>query len=384
MVDDVSMSGKIVEGNIAKDIISILFKPSSIREIVTNRTAVDGVKFFIAVSMLSWFVGAIMDISKFGKEGLLLSVLGYPALDFCFIFAFAALIGYFYSRRGYEADHTKIYTCIFYSSLPALVFFWMNVFEDHIVYWPIWLVGICWSMYLLIKALGLCIDNQYENFKIVVCSYLLFWGGFFIVVIIAAVIGLSLGLSIFEGGDFADELLISILGIFISLLIVTVFSAIKPSKMIGHKTTELGKIFCPKCGADLAEGVKFCASCGARISERGTMKQGKSPWLTIWTSPRATIRRIVDYDPKHLVLVLAMLAGFANALNTTSANNLGDILSIPIILLICAIIGPIFGVIGLYVYGALLKWTGGWIGGQGSSVQIRLLLHGPRFLLFGH
>ena len=126
------------------------------------------------------------------------------------------------------------------------------------------------------------------------------------------------------------------------------------------------------------------------------VEEDKSPWLTIWTSPRATIRRIVDHDPVHLVLILAMLGGFAQALNNSSSESWGEILSIPVIFLICAIVGAVSGIIGLYVYGALLKWTGGWIGGQGSSVQIRaaiawsnvpliwaLILWVPKLALFG-
>ena len=33
-------------------------------------------------------------------------------------------------------------------------------------------------------------------------------------------------------------------------------------------------MFCPKCGAELVEGVDFCSSCGARISELGMEKAG--------------------------------------------------------------------------------------------------------------
>lgn len=121
------------------------------------------------------------------------------------------------------------------------------------------------------------------------------------------------------------------------------------------------------------------------------------PWLTIWTSPRATFRRIVDHGPEeHLVLILFMFGGFAHALDIASVRDWGDILPLPAIFLICAIVGPVGGVVGFCVYGALLKWTGGWIGGQGSSVQIRaaiawsyvpliwaLILWVPELALFG-
>ena len=49
-----------------------------------------------------------------------------------------------------------------------------------------------------------------------------------------------------------------------------------------------------------------------------------NPWFTIWTRPRATMRSILDTDPKHMVMVLAMLAGFAQALDKASLRHVGD------------------------------------------------------------
>jgi tetratricopeptide (TPR) repeat protein len=127
---------------------------------------------------------------------------------------------------------------------------------------------------------------------------------------------------------------------------------------------------------------------------------GLSPWLTIWTSPRATIRSIVDSDPKRHVLVLAMLGGFAetlgNALSNVGTQELGSILPLPIILLFCAIAGPIGGLISLYLSGFLLTIAGDWLGGRATSVEVRaaiawssvpriwaLILWVPSLALFG-
>ena len=102
----------------------------------------------------------------------------------------------------------------------------------------------------------------------------------------------------------------------------------------------------------------------------GTQSRTLSPWLTIWIHPRETIRRIVDTAPEHQVITLAMLAGFAQALSQASARNVGDTLSLPVILIVCAMAGPIGGIILLYVSGALLRWMGSWLGGQASSVEV--------------
>lgn len=96
-----------------------------------------------------------------------------------------------------------------------------------------------------------------------------------------------------------------------------------------------------------------------------------SPCLTIWTRPRETIRRVVDSDPEHQVIILAMLSGFAQALTQASARDVGDTLSLPVTLVVCAVAGSIGGIILLYVSGALLRWAGSWLGGQASSVEVR-------------
>ena len=99
-----------------------------------------------------------------------------------------------------------------------------------------------------------------------------------------------------------------------------------------------------------------------------------NPWLSIWTSPRGTIRRIVDSDPKHHVIILAMLAGFGEFLDHAAGGNAGDKFSLQVILIICAIVGPILGIVILYIGSALMRWTGSWLGGQASSIEVRAAL----------
>jgi hypothetical protein len=102
-----------------------------------------------------------------------------------------------------------------------------------------------------------------------------------------------------------------------------------------------------------------------------TSTQVMNPWVSIWTKPRATIQQIIDTNPKHLVLLLATIGGFSTALDRASTRSLGDKLDWTMILLIVAIVGPIAGIITLYIGSALLRWTGKWIGGNASSQSIR-------------
>ena len=122
-----------------------------------------------------------------------------------------------------------------------------------------------------------------------------------------------------------------------------------------------------------------------------------NPWLTIWTAPRATMRRILDTDPTRRVLLLAMLGGFAQGLGRFSMKDGGDALSLPVIFLVCAVMGPLFGLLSLYTGGALLFWSGRWIGGRAPAAHVRaalawsnvpliwaLLLSIPGIILFGN
>ncbi len=121
-----------------------------------------------------------------------------------------------------------------------------------------------------------------------------------------------------------------------------------------------------------------------------------NPWVSMWTKPRATIQQIVDTNPQRLVLLLAAAAGFGQALDRASINSIGDRVDWPVIFIVAAVGGPIAGLIGLYIGGALIHWTGTWIGGKTSAENIRaaiawssvpmlwaLVLWIPELTLFG-
>ena len=127
--------------------------------------------------------------------------------------------------------------------------------------------------------------------------------------------------------------------------------------------------------------------------ESGTL----NPWFSIWTRPRATIAQIVARNPTDLVLLLAALSGFGQALDRASERSAGDTLSLPVIFVAAAAGGVVGGIITLYLGGLLLWWTGSWIGGRASGEHIRaaiawssvpiiwsLLLWIPEVALFGN
>jgi hypothetical protein len=105
-------------------------------------------------------------------------------------------------------------------------------------------------------------------------------------------------------------------------------------------------------------------------------------WLSIWYRPRATIRRIVDTDPRKFVLLIAWMAGALAALNSQIAIATLDLsANVPhlprlgsIGIAIAAFLFGLLSVVGLYGLAALYRWAGGILGGTATAVEVRAAL----------
>lgn len=153
---------------------------------------------------------------------------------------------------------------------------------------------------------------------------------------------------------------------------------LEPFHPLGRGAT--APITCPSvdCGHVNQPRARFCARCGRELLPGTTPTHYDAvqatvcnPWLTMWTRPRATMRAIIDTDPHRRVLLLAAAAGIGNAMNMASARSLGDEISVPVIIFSCLVAGPIGGILGLYLWGVLLRWTGSWLGGSGAPEEVR-------------
>ena len=125
-------------------------------------------------------------------------------------------------------------------------------------------------------------------------------------------------------------------------------------------------------------------------------QQALNPWVAIWTRPRATIRQQVERDPEAWVLALVAVAGVGHLLSDASARSYGDRMDLPTLLVMALLVGPLFGILGAYVGGWLLRWSGRLLGGSARPAEIRaaiawsgvpyvasMLLWIPELLLFG-
>jgi hypothetical protein len=96
-----------------------------------------------------------------------------------------------------------------------------------------------------------------------------------------------------------------------------------------------------------------------------------TPWLAIWIHPRVTIRRIMANYSEHQVWLLAGLKGIVHTFDRLSTKNDGDQWELPLLLTFAGLAGPLFGIIGLYLSGYLLRLTGQWLGGKATAKEVR-------------
>jgi hypothetical protein len=101
------------------------------------------------------------------------------------------------------------------------------------------------------------------------------------------------------------------------------------------------------------------------------MSQSLNPWISIWIEPRATMRQILDTDPKRLVILLIALSTIASTLDYALGSPMALEHGLPAVFIGAVVVGALAGIVSLYVFGYLIKWTGSWIGGKGDVVAIR-------------
>lgn len=127
------------------------------------------------------------------------------------------------------------------------------------------------------------------------------------------------------------------------------------------------------------------------------MEENKSPWLSIWTEPRATIARITAENPNRSLWWLAFIYGFSSMMNLCQSMALGSSLRTFAILVLAIVIAPFYGYISFSIWSWFVSWVGKLFKGQGEFKAIRaayawscvpITLNIPLWLLmvliFGH
>jgi hypothetical protein len=103
-----------------------------------------------------------------------------------------------------------------------------------------------------------------------------------------------------------------------------------------------------------------------------------TPFFTIWTEPRATIRRIVETNPTRNVIALAAIGPAVGALSNQWSKALDDSANLsrlwPIEVAFSVAFAAVLGVVSLFISSAILRWSGGLLGGVASRVELRAAL----------
>jgi signal peptidase I len=99
-----------------------------------------------------------------------------------------------------------------------------------------------------------------------------------------------------------------------------------------------------------------------------------SPWLSVWLKPRDTIGRVLATDPRRHVLLLVTLGAIADLLFELTEAGLTNVLFDWRMAAAVAAGGAVIGIISLYVNGLFFRWSGRWLGGGASPVQVRALI----------
>ena len=97
----------------------------------------------------------------------------------------------------------------------------------------------------------------------------------------------------------------------------------------------------------------------------------KSPWLTIWCEPRATIQRIVAENPNRSLWVLAAIYGFLSILNSFQSIAVVSVERPFLLLLVAAVLSPFWGYAVFSIWSWVVHIVGKWLKGEGSFINLR-------------
>jgi hypothetical protein len=90
-------------------------------------------------------------------------------------------------------------------------------------------------------------------------------------------------------------------------------------------------------------------------------------WLSVWTSPRKVIARIVVTHPNRWIFIFSTIYGLLSLLNffvMLKYVSYGR-------LLLLILIAPIYGYIAISIWSFLIHWIAKWFGGRASFLFVR-------------
>ena len=99
-------------------------------------------------------------------------------------------------------------------------------------------------------------------------------------------------------------------------------------------------------------------------------KVNQDIFLRIWFTPRQVFRFLHKQEYDKFVPFLLVLGGIASSFENAIKENWGDENSLYFIIGSSIILGGALGWLGIYIYAALVSWSGKWIGGNARTKQV--------------
>lgn len=115
---------------------------------------------------------------------------------------------------------------------------------------------------------------------------------------------------------------------------------------------------------------------GGKVMDADTLPSNqaiRSPWLNIWTRPRATIHDLITRQAARYPVLLIMTSGIVLGLNKLRIRSLEpelDPIYVGLILTVIFIVGPIASWILLHTMATLISWSGRWLNGTASRADL--------------
>ncbi len=100
----------------------------------------------------------------------------------------------------------------------------------------------------------------------------------------------------------------------------------------------------------------------------------KDIFLGIWTSPRKIFKYINDNKYDKYTLILIVLVGISGVMENVISSDSGDFMSFLGLLGLFLILGAVAGALLMYIYAALVSWSGQFLQGKGDTNSLLRIL----------
>jgi hypothetical protein len=100
---------------------------------------------------------------------------------------------------------------------------------------------------------------------------------------------------------------------------------------------------------------------------------GRSPWRTMWFSPRATVRRLIDETPARSWIPVVVLAGVSQAFLSLEGHH-DALVQRPVSTTVLTLVQIGLVVAGVMIGSYVFAFLGGVLGGEGDALDVRQAL----------